>query len=222
MHRWPLPVRRDHRGGLRGRPSRDRSLERRGHRQPGRTHRRASRLCVRERSSVPEARLVSATCAGIRCHSLYVPNGRTLDDPHYTYKLAWLDRLGAQLGDELDRGLDVVAGGDFNVAPTSADIYDPRRWVGKTHASPAERERLAAIEALGYTDAVRHLCPEPELYTWWSYRPGQLEQNRGLRIDLIFTSPKVTERLAEAWVDRAERAAVRPSDHAPVGIRLTG
>ena len=167
-----------------------------------------------------ECRLVSATCAGIRCHSLYVPNGRTLDDPHYVFKLAWLARLGSQLAAEVRAGREVLAGGDFNVAPTDLDIYDPKRWRGKTHASPPERAALADIERAGLTDLVRAARGGPGIYTWWSYRPGQFEANRGLRIDHIYASAATAARVERITIDTDERGRARPSDHAPVVVEL--
>ena len=86
-----------------------------------------------------EARLVSATCGGVDVHSLYAPNGRTLDDPHYLFKLVWLERLRTLV----DPDRPAVLAGDFNVAPTDTDVYDPRRFRGKTHTSEPEREGAA-------------------------------------------------------------------------------
>jgi len=166
----------------------------------------------------PEARIISATCAGVRVHSLYVPNGRELDDPHYLYKLEWLARLRTELAAELATGSRVLAAGDFNVAPTDLDIYDPRRWRRQTHASPPERSAVDALIRLGLCDVVRDRDPSAGLYTWWSYRPGQFEANRGLRIDLALLDPLLAQRVTGAWVDRDERGRIRPSDHAPVVV----
>ena len=116
-----------------------------------------------------------------------MPNGRELDDPHYLYKLVWLERLRATIGASDVLG-PVVCAGDFNVAPTDLDIYDPARWRRRTHASPPERAAIAALCDIGLRDVTREHRPEPELYTWWSYRPGQFEANRGLRIDLALCS----------------------------------
>jgi exodeoxyribonuclease-3 len=163
-----------------------------------------------------EPRLIAATCAGIRFQSVYVPNGRTLDDPHYLYKLVWLERLRA----EVDPGCPSVCAGDFNVAPTDADIYDPARWRRRTHASPPERAAIAALLDVGLRDVTREHRPEPGVYTWWSYRPGQFPANRGLRIDLALCSDPVADRVRSVWVDADERAGPRPSDHAPLVIEL--
>ena len=167
-----------------------------------------------------EARLISADCGDLRVHSLYAPNGRTLDDPHYLYKLVWLERLRAAIEPERP----TLLMGDFNVAPTDDDIYDPARWRRKTHASPPERAAIAALLDTGVQDLTRQHLPDPGVYTWWSYRPGQFEQDRGLRIDLALGTPDVAERVERVWIDRAERVddhpVEKPSDHAPVVIEI--
>ena len=171
-----------------------------------------------------EARLVSATCGGIRVHSVYVPNGRTLDDDQYTYKLAWLGRLHSDLADAIRSeeagGPPMLVAGDFNVAPADIDIYDPRRFRRTTHASPPERAALRAFESLGLVDTMRAYDPAPHRYTWWSYASGQVAKNRGMRIDLAFASPSLTGRVERVEADRATRALPRASDHAPVIIDI--
>jgi exodeoxyribonuclease III len=166
-----------------------------------------------------EHRVIAATCGGIRMWSIYAPNGRELDDPHYLFKLVWFERLRAAVTAEPNGPPHVVAG-DFNVAPADVDIYDPARWRRRTHASPPERAALAALIDLGLVDVTRELLPEPEVYTWWSHRPGQFEHNRGLRIDLALCSPALAERATRVWIDREERAGPVASDHAPVVLDL--
>jgi exodeoxyribonuclease-3 len=97
----------------------------------------------------PEARLVSATCAGIRVSSVYVPNGRELDHDHYRYKLAWMKRLVAHLDANESSDAPVIVTGDFNIAPDDRDVHDPSKFVGATHVSEAERESLRALEKWG-------------------------------------------------------------------------
>ena len=106
----------------------------------------------------PEARLIAATCGGVRVVSCYVPNGRALDNPHYVYKLAWLEKL-RELMVARDAGQSIVVGGDFNVTPTDLDCYDPSLFVGATHVSEPEREALRAIEATGLTDLTPSAAP---------------------------------------------------------------
>ena len=167
-----------------------------------------------------EPRLLSATVNGVDVSSIYAPNGRALDDPHYLFKLVWLERLRGDLAARRVHRVPTVVGGDFNVAPTDADIYDPVRWRRRTHASEPERAAIRALLDLGLDDLLRARRPEPDLFTWWGYRPGQFERNRGLRIDLLLTSPSVSARAVDIRVDPAARALDRPSDHAPVVLDL--
>ncbi|MCP3992083.1 MAG: exodeoxyribonuclease III [Actinomycetia bacterium] len=169
-----------------------------------------------QRSPYDEARLLSATISGVRVHSVYVPNGRELGDPHYLFKLVWLERLRAAI----DVGQPTIVAGDFNVAPADADIYDPKRWRRRTHASPPERAAIESLLDLGLIDVTRQHQPEPGVFTWWSYRPGQFEQNRGLRIDLALCTPDVADQVDRVWIDTDERAGKGPSDHAPLVVDL--
>ena len=164
-----------------------------------------------------EARVISARCGDMRAWSLYAPNGRTLSDPHYLFKLVWFERLRAAVAAEPGDAPHVVAG-DFNVAPSDRDIYDPVRWRRLTHASPPERAAVQALVDLGLRDVTREHVPEAGVYTWWSYRPGQVDRNRGLRIDLALCSPAVADGVRNVWIDRDERMGILASDHAPVVV----
>jgi exodeoxyribonuclease III len=165
----------------------------------------------------PEARAISATCAGIRVWSVYVPNGRVPDSDHYRYKLAWL----AALRDELAAAPDAaVVCGDMNIAPTDADVFDPDAYVGQTHVTPPERAALAELQALGLRDVVRDRWPGERVFTYWDYRAGMFHRDLGMRIDLVLASPTVAGRVRAAWVDRQARKGSGPSDHAPVIVDL--
>ena len=170
----------------------------------------------------PDARIVTATCGGVRVSSCYVPNGRSLDDDHYTYKLSWLDRLLAHLHADTDPSNDVVVAGDFNIAPEDRDVFDMAKFRNATHVSGPERERLAAIEAWGLHDLFRRQHPDADrVYSWWDYRAGDFHQGRGLRIDLVLGSTSVAERCAWSAIDRNARKGKSPSDHAPVLVDLS-
>ena len=163
----------------------------------------------------PEARIIAATCTGVRVVSCYAPNGRALDNPHYVYKLQWLDKL-RQVVATRDADQSIVVGGDFNVAPTDLDCYDPSLFVGATHVSEPEREALRALEANGLTDLTRALHPDEPSYSWWDYRNGSFHRGWGLRIDLLFVDAALLAKASASYVDRDERKGVKPSDHAPV------
>jgi exodeoxyribonuclease-3 len=166
-----------------------------------------------------EARAISARCAGIRFESIYVPNGRTPDDPHYTYKLAWLAALRESLVTDVADGSVVVAG-DFNVAPTDADVWDPRLFIGSTHVTPPERDALAAIREVGLTDIVGRPLKGDRPFTYWDYRAGMFHQNKGMRIDLVYGTADVAAAVKDAVVDREARKGKGPSDHAPIVVDL--
>ena len=168
-----------------------------------------------------EARMVSAVCGGVRVVSLYAPNGRALGTPFYDGKLAWFERLSSWLEQTQDPAGPLVLGGDFNVAPEDADVYDPALFVGTTHTSAAERAALARLRAWGLEDVVRRFHPEQGFYTWWDYRAGNFHKNLGLRIDHLYVTGPVAARTVGAERDRDARKGSLPSDHAPIWIDLT-
>lgn len=168
----------------------------------------------------PEARLLWATCGGIRIASAYVPNGRSLEDDHYQYKLRWLARLRDQLVASEDPAQPVVVAGDYNIAPTDADVWDPKQFVDATHTSQPERDALAELESWGLIDTFRLLQPEPRLYSWWDYRAGRFHKHEGMRIDLVMGTQSVADRVTFATIDRNARKGQQPSDHAPVIIDI--
>jgi exodeoxyribonuclease-3 len=165
----------------------------------------------------PEARAVSATCGGIRVHSVYVPNGRVPDSEHYHYKLAWLAALREMLGTGPEAALVC---GDMNIAPADIDVFDPDAFVGQTHVTPPERAALEELHALGLRDVVRDRWPTERVFTYWDYRAGMFHQDLGMRIDLVLATATVASRVRAAWVDRQARKGTRPSDHAPVVVDL--
>ena len=165
----------------------------------------------------PEARAVSAVCAGIRVHSVYVPNGRVPDSDHYRYKLAWL----AALRDVVAAGPEAaMVCGDMNIAPTDADVFDPEAYIGQTHVTAPERAALAELQALGLHDVVRDRWPAERVFTYWDYRAGMFHRDLGMRIDLVLATGPVADRVRAAWVDRQARKGTAPSDHAPVIVDL--
>ncbi|MBY5161902.1 exodeoxyribonuclease III [Salsipaludibacter albus] len=166
-----------------------------------------------------QARWVEVVLDGIRFISVYVVNGRHPDDPAFAHKLDFLDAMAARLAEVRQLG-PVVLGGDVNIAPADVDVWDPAAFAGGTHVSPQERSRLAAMLDLGYVDAVRHLQPEGQAFTWWDYRAGAFHRGRGLRIDLFLVSDDLVGRIASAGIDRDFRKGAKPSDHAPLLLEL--
>jgi exodeoxyribonuclease-3 len=168
-----------------------------------------------------EARAIGATTGGVRLWSLYVPNGRALDDPHYAYKLDWLAALAASTTAWLDSAPDepLALLGDFNIAPRDSDVGDPSLVPGlSTHISPPERAAFAALEAAGLRDVVRDLVPTG--YTYWDYKQLRFPRNEGLRIDFVLGSQPFADAVVAAAIHRDERKGDAPSDHVPVLVEL--
>lgn len=171
-------------------------------------------------AAVHEARWCEATVSGTRFASTYVPNGRTLDSPEFPRKLTFLDSVAERAATQAP-DMPLVIAGDFNIAPTDADVYDPAAFVGSTHVSPEERGRLQTIVQRGaLLDAYRQLHPDTPQFTWWDYRAGNFHKGLGMRIDLVLVGEALGPQLTECGIDRNFRKGTKPSDHAPLLVRL--
>ena len=171
-------------------------------------------------SDAQGCRLVAATCGGIRVHSVYVPNGRTVDSEHYVAKLAWLRDLHTFLDKTSNPSDDVVVAGDFNVAPDDRDVWDPAAVHGATHVTEPERAALADVERWGLVDGFRLQYADGGLFSWWDYRAGNFHKHMGMRIDLLLLSKPLADRFRYGLIDRNARKGKQPSDHAPVFVDI--
>lgn len=170
---------------------------------------------------VGDARMLAATCGGIRIVSVYVPNGREVPSEFYDRKLVWFERLSEWLENNHTPTDSVIVTGDFNVAPDDRDVWSPAAFAGSTHVTAPERDALKRLEAWGLVDAFRKVYDSDRLYSYWDYRGGDFHQGRGMRIDLVLMTAPVAERVTWAIVDRNARKGKQPSDHAPVVVDLT-
>jgi exodeoxyribonuclease-3 len=168
-----------------------------------------------------EARMVAATCGGVRVVSLYAPNGRSVDSEFYRAKLGWFGSLLGWLRETSDPQQPLVLGGDFNVAPSDADVWDPAACHGGTHVSEPERAAFRALLSWGLVDVYRKLRPELARFSWWDYRAGCFQKNLGMRIDHLLATTALADRSVWAEIDReARKGKPTPSDHAPVLIDI--
>jgi exodeoxyribonuclease III len=166
-----------------------------------------------------EARTLAASCGPVRVRSVYVPNGRTPDDPHYAYKLTWLAALEAAVADDAAGSGPFAVMGDFNVAPTDSDVWDPAAFLDSTHVTAAERSALADLRRTGLTDLLPRIAKGPP-YTYWDYRAGAFHKGMGMRIDLVYANAAMASAVQDIWIDREARKGTGPSDHAPVVVDL--
>lgn len=168
----------------------------------------------------PQARLIAATIDGVRVVCVYVPNGKHVTSWHFAYKLDWLARLETLLGSECSADDPLVLLGDFNIAPDERDVHDPDAWAGRVHFHPVEHAALSRLTRWGLSDLYRKHHQEAGAYSWWDYRGGAFQRDRGLRIDLVLGTRPMLERSTGCEIDRDERkeqkGQSKPSDHAPV------
>lgn len=164
----------------------------------------------------PDARIVWATCGGVRVASVYVPNGREVGHDHYHYKLAWLKRLRAHLDAHHTPDELLVILGDWNIAPDDRDVWSPAAFEGSTHVSEPERQALAELKEWGLVDVFRERYDAGGLFSYWDYRAGDFHQRRGMRIDYLLASEALARYSVSDLIDRNARKGTKPSDHAPV------
>lgn len=167
-----------------------------------------------------EARALGVTIGDLRLWSLYVPNGRGLDDPHFSYKLEWLQALRRDVEGWLAANPDLPLAlmGDWNIAPTDADMGDPSFVPGfSTHISPEERDLFASFTPF-VSDLVRPFVPDG--FTYWDYKQLRFPRNEGMRIDFILGSPALRDAVTGASIHRDERKGDAPSDHVPVVVEI--
>ena len=168
----------------------------------------------------PQARVIAGTVDGVRCIGAYFPNGQAPDSDKFVYKMAWLDALQRFVATELPTHEKLVLMGDFNIAPTDADVYDPVAWAGQIHCTPQERGHFQALLDLGLVDAFRLFEQAPKSWSWWDYRNLAFRKNQGLRIDHILVSQALKNDVRACAIDKLPRKNERPSDHAPVMVEL--
>lgn len=168
-----------------------------------------------------EARAITVNCNGVGVASVYVPNGRSLDNDQFKYKLEWMSKLRGHLEREFSPSDRVVVAGDFNIAPRDQDVWSPEAFIGCTHVSEPEREALQNLMDWGLVDSFRHFYDQNGIFTWWDHRGGAFHKKQGMRIDYLLVSTPLVPNLNWAIVDRNARKGQKPSDHAPVVIDIS-
>lgn len=150
--------------------------------------------------------------------SLYLPNGNPpqnnpADTSKFTYKLQWMDAFLQHAEKLFISRKNIILGGDFNVILTPSDVYNPELFKGDALFVPEVQNRLRRLMRLGYCDTYRTLHPQNSGYTFWDYNASSFQNDLGLRIDYIFSSPCLTDKLISCTIDKNFRAQEKSSDH---------
>lgn len=167
-----------------------------------------------------QARYIEAMTHGVRVASIYVPNGKSIEDPAYGDKLVFMERLRAHVAPHLYELQTTVLGGDFNIALSDEDVYDPTRWTGRLLFSRPEKTALRQMIYQGWVDSIVTQPKKKNPFTWWDYRGQSFQRDAGLRIDYCFLSPWGADRLVESGVSREWRGEPSPSDHIPTWVTV--
>jgi exodeoxyribonuclease-3 len=169
-----------------------------------------------EQQRILAATIPFAGMQPIRLISAYFPNGQSPDSDKFVYKLDWLNKLQTWLKEELSQNSRLALLGDFNIAPTDIDVYDPSKWIGQNLVSPPEREAFQRLLELGFTDSFRMFEQALKSFSWWDYRMMGFRRNAGMRIDHILLSESLKDKCTISIIDKEPRTWEQPSDHAPV------
>jgi exodeoxyribonuclease-3 len=167
-----------------------------------------------------QKRVISALVDGVRVLNLYVPNGSSLTSDKYDYKLQWLACLKRYLAVQEQQGDPLCMVGDFNIGPEARDLHDPERLSGGIMASEPERAALRELLGDRLADAFRQFEPGSGHWSWWDYRTGAWETDRGWRIDHVYLCEQLQGCATGCVIHRDQRGNPQPSDHAPVVVNL--
>ena len=167
-----------------------------------------------------QKRVISALVDGVRVLNLYVPNGSSLSSEKYAYKLEWLACLQRYLAVQEDQGDPLCMVGDFNIGPEDRDLPDPKRQTGGIMASQAEREALQLVLGNRLSDVFRVFESDTGHWSWWDYRSGAWDRDKGWRIDHIYLTDDLLSCATGCLIHKATRGNEQPSDHAPVVVNL--
>ncbi|HEV7381509.1 MAG TPA: exodeoxyribonuclease III [Dyadobacter sp.] len=172
-------------------------------------------------SSDPQSRYIEAIVDQMLICCLYLPNGNPAPGEKFDYKLNWFKRLKKHAKYLLSENVPVVLAGDYNVIPTDLDVYNPEQWMDNALFLPEARKAFGQLVNQGWVDALRHLHPDEQIYTFWDYMRNAYGRNAGLRLDHFLLSPQIAARFISAEVDKHVRGWEKSSDHAPVWIELS-
>ena len=170
-----------------------------------------------------QARYIEATVVGdqaVRICGLYLPNGNPVPGPKYDYKLAWMERLRARAEELLAEEMPFLMAGDYNIIPQAEDAARPQDWTEDALYRPESREAWRKILNLGLTEAFRARNQAPEQYSFWDFQRGSWQRNDGIRIVHFLLSPECADLLEDCQIDKEVRGREKPSDHAPIWVKL--
>ena len=165
----------------------------------------------------------------IRVSSIYLPNGggeigdgETLETTKkFQYKMNFFDALKNHFENILNYKEIQIFGGDYNVGVEEVDVYDPKSLKNTVCFHDLERQNFRSILNLGLIDSFRAKNNQTQAFSWWDYRGGSWQHNKGMRIDYLLTSPQASDIITNATIeDKGVRDKEKASDHCPVCVEI--
>ena len=171
-----------------------------------------------------QSRIISADAEfknkNIQLINIYIPNGNPIDTEKYQYKKKWLDNLIRQLKSCIKKNPNIILGGDFNIIPSSEDVYNAKSFENDALFRLEIRKKLREMINLGFNDVYRHFNKTKEDYTFWDYMRGAWQKNNGMRIDHFLVSNSIIDKIKSVNINKDPRGRKKPSDHTPIEIKL--
>ncbi len=171
-----------------------------------------------------QSRIISADAIfknkNIQLINIYIPNGNPIDTAKYQYKKKWLDDLIRQLKSCIKKNPNIILGGDFNIIPSSEDVYNAKSFENDALFRLEIRKKLREMINLGFNDVYRHFNKTKEDYTFWDYMRGAWQKNNGMRIDHFLVSNSIIDKIKSVNINKDPRGRKKPSDHTPIEIKL--
>ena len=176
------------------------------------------------KDKLKQSRIISAEVRykkkNIQIINIYTPNGNPVDTEKYTYKINWLNDLIKHLKISSKKNENIILGGDFNIIPSSKDVYNPKGFEDDALFRLEIRKKLREIINIGFHDAYRYINGDKEGYTFWNYMRGAWQKNNGMRIDHFLVSNSLLNIIKDVKINKHPRDKENPSDHAPIEIEL--
>lgn len=169
-----------------------------------------------------QARYIEAVIGGkIRICNIYAPNGNPIDTPKFPYKIKWHQKLNEHIGEVLKYDEPLIVTGDYNVAVTDREVYNPKAYAKDAITQPESRLEFNNLKALGFTDAYRTFHDDvDDAYSYWGYRGGCWPKGYGILLDYFLLNKKAMDLLVDCDIDKEPRSKEKPSDHTPVVLEL--
>ena len=157
----------------------------------------------------------------IKIINIYVPNGNPVGTDKYEYKKEWYNVFTKKIKKTLSENENVIIGGDFNIIPSSEDVYNPKSFEDDALFRLEIRKKFREMINLGFNDVYRHFNKTKEGYTFWDYMRGAWQKNNGMRIDHFLVSNSLIDKIKSININKDPRGREKPSDHTPIEITLT-